>query len=34
LSVELRAGEPEAGAYTEEQKMDGVTVKLGVRKAQ
>ena len=33
LSVELRQGEPEPGAYTEEQKLESVAVKLGVRRA-
>ncbi|MDO8751880.1 MAG: isoleucine--tRNA ligase [Dehalococcoidia bacterium] len=32
LSVELRPGEPPAGNYTEEHKIDGVSVKLGVRR--
>ncbi|MCZ6788347.1 MAG: DUF5915 domain-containing protein, partial [Chloroflexi bacterium] len=33
LSTELREGEPDAGAYTEEAKLDGVVVKLGVKRA-
>ncbi len=33
LSLELVHGEPPADAYAEEQKVDGVAVKLGVRRA-
>ena len=33
LSTELREGEPDTGAYTEEAKLDGVVVKLGVKRA-
>ena len=33
LSTELRQGEPDTGAYTEEAKLDGVLVKLGVKRA-
>ena len=33
LSLELREGEPDAGAYTEEAKLDGEVVKLGVKRA-
>ena len=32
LSVELRQGAPDAEAYTEEQKVDGAPVKLGVKR--
>ena len=33
LSLELRQGEPETDAYVEENTLDGVAVKLGVRRA-
>ena len=33
LSTELRQGAPDADAYTEEQKVDGVPIKLGVKRA-
>ena len=33
LSLELRRGEPEPSAYVEEQKVEGIAVKLGVRQA-
>ena len=33
LSTELRQGEPDTGAYAEEAKLDGVVVKLGVKRA-
>ena len=32
LSTELREGEPDTDAYTEEAKLDGVVVKLGVKR--
>ena len=33
LSTELREGDPDTDAYTEEAKLDGVVVKLGVKRA-